>query len=470
VSVVLIQWSVAVCVLYLLLVYGAYAFMLALSGIERGIRARGRRDDDYELIRESRLTIPASIIAPMYNEAPIAVAAASSFLSVDYPEYEVVIVNDGSTDETLKTLTSAFELERVERLYRKTYATKPIRGIYRSRIHPCLLVIDKENGGKADSLNCGLNFARYRYVCGVDGDTILARNALLDGMRLVLSDPARVIGVTGHIAIHGTPEAAVDDAGAPCRVDRRPLLAFQHLDYLRSFFNHRLGWTRLNMMLCAVGAFQIWRRDVLEEVNGFSTEFTCEDIELTFRIHEKFRREGRDYQILSLAETVGVTEGPDRPSRLIAQRERWQRVISETVFHYRRMLFNPRYGTVGLLGVPFFLVSEVLAPVFELLALLAIVGGFAVGAFPLGDSLLMLAVLSFANGIFATAAVLLEDRTSRSYGLRDLLWLNILGLFDLILYRPLIVLARAKGTWRFLRRDTGWHKFERNPRPLPASR
>ena len=460
----LIQWSVVVCAAYLLLVYGAYAFMLAFSGVERATRARGRTDDDYELVRHSPLTIPASIIAPMYNEAPIAVIAASSYLRVDYPEYEVVIVNDGSTDETLSVLSSAFQLEPVERFYRRTLATQPIRGIYRSRTHPRLLVIDKENGGKADSLNCGLNFARYRYVCGVDGDTILTRNALLDGMRLVLSDPARVIGVTGHVAIHGTPESALNADGAPCRVDTRPLLAFQHLDYLRSFFNNRLGWTRLNMMLCAVGAFQIWRRDVLEEVEGFSTEFTCEDIELTFRIHEKFLREGRDYKILSLAETVGVTEGPDRVTSLIAQRERWQRVIMETVIHYRRMLFNPRYGTVGLLGVPFFLVSEVLAPVFELLALLGIVGGFAVGAFPLVGSLLMLATITFANAIFATAAILLEDRTSRAYRLRDLLRLIILSPLDLVLYRPLIVLARAKGTWRYLRGDTGWHKFERNAR------
>lgn len=461
----LIQWSVTVCLAYLLLVYGSYALMLGLSGIERAIRGRGRGPDDYELVRESQLTIPASIIAPMYNEAPIAVVAAASFLQVDYPEYEVVIVNDGSTDETLSVLSSAYELEPVERFYRRTLETQPISGIYRSRTHPNLLVIDKTNGGKADSLNCGLNFARYRYVCGVDGDTILTRNALLDGMRLVLSDPARVIGVTGHIAIHGRPESAFNDRGAPCRVDPRPLLAFQHLDYLRSFFNNRLGWTRLNMMLCAVGAFQIWRRDVLEEVDGFSTEFTCEDIELTFRIHEKFRREGRDYEILSLSETVGVTEGPDRVPRLIAQRERWQRVIMETVIHYRKMIFNRRYGTVGLLGVPFFLVSEVVAPLFELLALLGIIGGLAIGAFPLGVSLLMLAAITFANAIFVTAAVLLEDRTSRAYGLRDLLGLIILGPLDLLVYRPLIVFARAKGTWRFLRRDTGWHKFERNARP-----
>ena len=140
----------------------------------------------------------------------------------------------------------------------------------------------------------------------------------------------------------------------------------------------------------------------------------------------------------------------------------------ETVFHYRKMLFNPRYGTVGLLGVPFFLVSEVIAPVFEILALLGIAGGFALGTFPLVTSLLMLAAITFANAIFTTAAVLLEDRTSRAYALRDLLRLIVLSPLDLVFYRPLVVFARAKGTWRFLRRDTDWHKFERNARPAPA--
>jgi poly-beta-1,6-N-acetyl-D-glucosamine synthase len=276
--------------------------------------------------------------------------------------------------------------------------------------------------------------------------------------------PARIIGVTGHIAISGAPELALNTDGAPSKVDRHPFLAFQHLDYLRSFFNNRLGWTRLNMMLCAVGAFQIWRRDVLEEVNGFSTEFTCEDIELTFRIHEKFRREGRPYAILSLSETVGVTEGPDRARTLIAQRERWQRVIMETVFHYRRMFLNPRYGTVGLIGVPFFVVSEVIAPVFEILALVCIVAGFTLGTFGLVNAALMLIAISFANAIFTSAAVMFEDRTSRTYALSDLCKLITLAPLDLVLYRPLIIYARAKGAWRFLRRDTDWHKFERNAR------
>jgi biofilm PGA synthesis N-glycosyltransferase PgaC len=459
-----VRWAVLVCLGYLLAVYGCFGVMIVLSTVEERLRRRRRGLESLDRVRLSELTIPVSIIAPVYNEEPVVGSAARSFLAVDYPEFEVVIVNDGSTDGTLEALVQEFGLERVTTHFRRRYDSAPIRGIYRSATHPALVVVDKENGGKADALNAGLNLARYRYVCGVDGDTVLSRQSLLQGMRLALQDPQRIVGVTGHIAIAGRPEDASETQDRVRRLDPRTLLVFQHLDYLRSFFNNRLGWTRLNTMLCAVGAFQIWRRDVLEELGGFSTEFTCEDIELTFRVHERFRREGRDYEIVSLPETVGVTEGPDDVRKLVAQRERWQRVILETVVHYRRMLFRRRYGSVGFVGVPFFVLSEVLAPVFEVLALTALVAGLVLGSVQLVPTLLMLAALALLNGILTSAAVLLEDRTSRAYPLRDLARLIALGPLDLFLYRPIIFWARAKGTWRYVRGDKSWHKFERNVR------
>jgi poly-beta-1,6-N-acetyl-D-glucosamine synthase len=459
-----VAWVVAVCFSYLALTYLSYALLIVTSVAERRLRTSTRRLGDDDLVRESTLTIPVTIVAPLYNEAPIAAASVASFVAVDYPEYDVVVVNDGSTDATLERLIEAFALQPVQHFYRKLFTSKPIRTIYRSATHPNLLVIDKENGGKADSLNCGLNFARYRYVCGVDGDTILARRSLLDGMRLVLTDPGRVIGVTGHIAINGKPEASLNADGVPSRLDRRPLLAFQHLDYLRSFFNNRLGWTRLNMMLCAVGAFQIWRRDVLEEVNGFSTEFTCEDIELTFRVHEKFLREQRDYEIHCLPDNVGTTEGPDTVRKLVSQRERWQRVINETVWHYRGMWFRKRYGSVGLIGAPFYLFTEVLAPAFELLAIATFAVAVALGVFDPAVFVLMLVAIAFLTGALTACAILLDDLQSRTYRTRDLVRMLLLAPLDLVLYRPVIVWARLKGTWRFLRHDKAWHKFERNVR------
>ncbi len=356
---------VLVCAGYLLLVYAAYAALIVVGLFENSVRRLESASQDYGTVASSRFTIPVTVILAAFNEESGVTASIRSLLAQDYPEFEVIVVNDGSTDGTLERLREDFSLEPAERFPRLLIETGRVRGYYESAAHPGLLVIDKENGGKADALNAGINAARFRYVCGVDADAIFFPDALLRGMRLVLSDPGRILGVTCHLAIAESPGRTASAPAGHRPVERRPLLAYQHLDYLRAFFNNRIAWSRLDFMLCAVGAFQIWRRDVLEELGGFARGFTCEDIELTFRIHETYLRAGRDYRILCLPDTVGVTEGPDTVRKLVAQRERWQRVILETVWSYRRMLGRPRYRSVGLLGVPYYVLSEVLAPVFE---------------------------------------------------------------------------------------------------------
>jgi cellulose synthase/poly-beta-1,6-N-acetylglucosamine synthase-like glycosyltransferase len=241
-------------------------------------------------------------------------------------------------------------------------------------------------------------------------------------------------------------------------------MAYQHMDFLRAFFNNRLAWSRHGFMLCSPGGFQVWRRDVLEEVGGYSTTFTCEDIELTFRVHERFLREGRDYRIHCLPDNVGITEGPDSVGKLVSQRERWQRVINETVWHYRRMWFNPRYRNVGLIGAPFYLFTETLSPIVELFALVSIPLSFALGVFEPAAFAVMLGAVAFVNAALTACAILLDDLQSRMYRKRDLARLLLLAPLDLVLYRPIIVWARLKGSWRYLRGDKAWHKFERNAR------
>jgi biofilm PGA synthesis N-glycosyltransferase PgaC len=403
-------------------------------------------------------------VVAAYDEETAIVSTVESLLGLEYPEFEVIAVNDGSNDETLQRLVDAFDLEPYHVFVRHVFPTEPVRGIYRSAAHPNLVVVDKENGGKSDALNAGLNVARFRYVCGVDADTVFDRDALLMGMRRVVEDPARIIGVTSHLTIAQDPARAMAAPAGRRPIDRRPFMAYQHLDYLRAFFNNRLAWSRLGFMLCAVGAFQIWRRDVLEEVGGYSRRFTCEDIELTFRVHEKFLREGREYEIHCLPDNVGTTEGPDTVRKLVSQRERWQRVINETVWHYRRMWFRRSYGSVGLVGTPFYLATEVLAPVFEVLGFVTLALAVGLGVFEPLTFVVMLCAIAFLNAALTACAILLDDVQSRTYRLRDLVRVLALAPLDLVLYRPVIVWARLKGTWRFLRGDKSWHKFERNVR------
>ena len=464
-----LRWIVIVCLAYLALVYLSY-FALAFVGlVENATRRHESAAEDYETLAASRFTIPVSVVLAAYNEESAIVPTVLSLLDQTYPEFEVIVVNDGSKDGTLARLVREFDLKPYEVFTKRFVQTEPIRAVYRSAKHPNLIAIDKDNGGKADALNAGLNVARFRYICGVDADTVFSKDALLKGMRLVMTDPAHVIGVTSHLSIALDPSRAMSDPAGRRRLRGKSLLAYQHLDYLRAFFNNRLGWSRLDFMLCAVGAFQIWRRDVIEEVGGFARGFTCEDIELTFRVHEHYLRGGRRYKILCLPDNVGTTEGPDTVRKLVAQRERWQRVINESVWHYRRMLFNRRYKRVGMLGMPYYVLSEVAAPLFELLAFVSLVLAVALGVFDPKTFVLTLALISFVNGSLTALAILADDLQSRLYAPAELVRLLLLAPLDLVLYRPVLVWARLKGTWRFLRGDKGWYKFERNERATPQS-
>jgi len=455
---------VLVCLGYLLLTNIIYVVLVAVAAVENGVRRHETASQDYDVLSESRFTIPVSVIVAAYDEETAIVSTVESLLAFDYPEFEVIVVNDGSNDETMERLRDAFELEPYEVFVRHVFTTEDVRAIHRSARRANLIVVDKDNGGKADALNAGLNVARFRYVCGVDADTVFDREALLKGMRRVVQDPARIVGVTSHLTIAEDPERSMAAPKGRRPIDRRPFMAYQHLDYLRAFFNNRLAWSKLGFMLCSVGAFQIWRRDVLEEVGGYSRRFTCEDIELTFRVHERFLREGRDYEIHCLPDNVGTTEGPDTVRKLVSQRERWQRVIDETVWHYRKMWFNPRYGSVGIVGAPFYLMTEVLAPVVEVLAIVSLPIAIALGVFDPVVFGVMIAAIAFMNGALTASAILLDDLQSRTYRPRDLTRLLLLAPLDLVLYRPIIVWSRIKGSWRFLRGDKAWHKFERNER------
>jgi poly-beta-1,6-N-acetyl-D-glucosamine synthase len=465
----LLFWTVTACFVYLVVVFVLYLVMLGAALLQNAYVARQSRTEDYQLLSVSRFTIPVSVIAPAYNEASVIEPTVRSLLELNYPEVEIIVVNDGSTDDTLGVLRRSFDLEPHETFYRRQFETEMVRGIYRSRTHPNLVVVDKENGGKADALNAGVNLAGYRYICTVDADTVYYPDALVRSMRFPMQDPATVVGVTSNLTISHHPEAHDRCVTGTTTVDRRWLTNFQMLDYVRAFLNNRMGWTRWSFMLCCSGAFSIWRRDVVIEMGGFSRSFTCEDIEFTFRVHERMRRERRKYRIVALPDRVGRTEGPDTIASLVSQRARWQRVITETVWHYRRMLFNPRYGSVGLVGVPLYLIVEVLAPVFQVISVFTIPLAWWLGVLDWRLFVVLTGTIASANGFLTNMALASGNSDRHPYAIPDLIQLMLLGFVDLYVYRPILVYAQAKGVIDFMWGQKGWHKFERNTRGLDAT-
>ena len=459
-----LRLCVVACGAYLVLLYGIYASLMLMGLVETRRRRRERAADDLALLAGSRFAPGVSILVPAYNESTGLADAVRSLLAVDYPEFEVIVVNDGSTDETLPKLVEALDLVPVDATSRDVLRTQPIEGYYRSASDPRLIVVDKGNGGKADALNAAFNHSRYRYVCGVDADMVFTRDALSRAMREIARDPDVIVGLTSYFENARNPVQSLQDGVRYSGPDTRPLFAFQTFDYLRAFFNNRTPWARMNFMLCAAGAFQVWRRDLVEELGGWSAEFTCEDIEFTFRVHRVLRERGRRYRIACLPDCVGVTEGPDSVRNLVSQRERWQRVILETCWANRRMWFNPRYGTVGLLGVPFYLLSEIVAPVFEVLAIGALVVGGVAGLIDWWEFALLTVLITLANSALTTGALLMLDLEARAYRASGVARLLALMPLEMVVYRPIMAWARLKGTWRFTRGDRAWHKFERNVR------
>jgi biofilm PGA synthesis N-glycosyltransferase PgaC len=446
-------------------VLGLYAaVMIVLASLEGRFRRRQERVEDYEAVLGSQYTIPVSIVAPAFNEELLVVPAVRSLLAQSYPEFEVIVVDDGSTDGTIAALHAAYDLEPRQVFTRQVLRTQPTTMIYRSRRDPRLTVVSKANGGKADALNCGVNFARYRYLCCVDGDTVFARDALLKGMTLVARDPGRIVGAASLFGISLEPESAIGAHGERPTANAHLLGDFQHLDMMRAFVAYRAAWSRLDTMLCVSGAYGLWRRDVILEVGGFSPAFTCEDIEMTFRVHERFRREGRPYRIISLPSMVAQTEGPRGVKALVSQRARWQRVTLETVWHYKHMIGRPRYGAVGMLGVPYYALFECVAPVFQVISISALVGAIAAGLLDWPAYLAFVGMIAFGTALPTTVAISLHDRAYRDYPVKDLVRMLVLGPLDLVLYRPILMWAGLVGTWQFLRKEKGWHKFDRNVR------
>lgn len=453
------------CFAYLVVSYTVFFALAIVAALETTLRREQRRAEDFDTLALSRFTIPVSVLVPAYNEEVMICASVESLLKMEYPELEVIVVNDGSSDRTLERLKAHFDLEPQRVLHRRRLVTEDVRAVYRSAREPRLVVVDKENGGKADALNCGLNFARYRYLCCVDADSFYDTTALLHTMRLALKDPARIVGVTSLISISSQPERWSSDEPGEKRWDRSLLVNFQHLDYMRAFLNNRVSWSRFNFMLCSVGAFALWRRDVLLELGGFSRSFTCEDIEMTFRVHHQYLKDKKPYEILCMPESIAVTEGPDRTRHLISQRARWQRVITETLWHYRGMMFNPRYKTVGLLGMPMYLLYEGLVPVVELIAFLSLPLAWWLGVIGWSTFFLVAGCISLANGILTNWALWSEDRGARRYAIPSLIGFMSLGLIEYLLYRPIILVSRWRGIVDFLRGEKAWKKFERNRRP-----
>ena len=403
---------------------------------------------------------PISILVPAHNEEGSIVASVRNLLSLQHPEYEVVVINDGSQDGTLARLADAFDLQETELIVRRTLRTKPERGIYRTVLHPNLIVVDKDNGGKADALNMGINLAQFPIVCAIDADSLLDADALLRASRLFAEDDDVVaVGGTVRPLNGGTVSGGhVTELHAPKRWIER----FQVLEYGRAFFTGRAGWSALGALLIISGAFGLFRRTSVIAAGGYDTETVGEDMELVVRLQKQARERGGTARVVATPDPICWTEVPRDFRSLRRQRNRWQRGLWETLGTHRDMLFNRRFGRLGMIGIPYFWLFEGASPIMELLGFGVLIAAAATGTLDLGLAALFLLLAVAYGALLSQLAVGIETLLlSRYTSLRDRMKLLAAALLEFIGYHQLLSLERLIATFQVRRKRGRWGKAER---------
>ena len=442
-----------------------YFLLLAIIGFfQQHKRIAESEAEEYALLSSSTSAIPVSIIFPARNEELWIEDSLQSILNIDYPEYEVIVVNDGSTDDTFAILDRMLELKSVDRVYPDRFSHGQIHEVYRSELHPNVTVISESSGfKKAGAVNAGLNFACYDYVCSMDSDVILEPDAFLRSMTFIEKDPDRVVGVSSYF---GLVNGFKIEKGKI--VDRNfsynPLIAYQNLEYLRNFIGNRISWSAVNAVPNVSGGFGIWRKDLVMDLEGYETGFSSEDIELTFHAQDLIVKQKKNYQILALPYNIGWTEGPSTIPRLISQRRRWQRVIDETIWRYKHMILNPKYKWFAFLTLPYYVIYESLGVFFETLSIGLLIAAWATGILKLNIFLAYFTFMVLSQAIISLLVLVEFMRDQKLFRPGYACYLAILSIFEIFLYRWIILIAKIEGTIGFFRGEAEYETYERSKR------
>ncbi|MFQ5996632.1 MAG: glycosyltransferase [Dehalococcoidales bacterium] len=446
---------------YFIAINGSYFGLLLISYFSV-IRYRRRiQHEQWRRIIQSPLTVPVSILAPAYNEELTIVESVKSLLMLEYPEFEVIVINDGSEDKTLAKLKAAFNLQPVPADIEEKVPCQPIVGVYRSPDNPSLVVVDKVNGGKADAQNAGINVSQYPLICVIDADSLIEGNALLRVTKPFLERPGKTVAVGGIVRV---ANGCTIEAGRVVRagLSRAWLPLIQTVEYLRAFLFGRSGWSALHSLLIISGAFGVFRKDVVIAVGGFLKGSLGEDIELVVRMHRYLREQGREYEMHFLPDPVCWTEVPESLKILGRQRNRWQRGLIDALNIHRRMMLNPKYGAIGMVAFPYFALFEMLAPIVELSGYIIIPLSYALGIVNFLFFALFLTVAILIGVILSTGSVVLEELSFRRYPkTSDILKLITTGFLENFGYRQMTVWWRVKGFWDYFTGKTAWGMMER---------
>lgn len=425
------------------------------------VKRKQDRFVDNIMSQRSSCSIPISIITPAYNEGAVIIDSVKGMLKLDYPVYEVIVVNDGSTDDSMSKLIEAFNLRKANYPIRRQVPCAGIRGIYRNPAIPKLTVVDKVNGGKkADACNAGINVSRYPYFINMDADCLLDDDSLFWISRSFMKDNT-CIAVGGIMRTNNGSEIKnyrVTKFGMP----ENWLARFQILEYGRSFLLGRILTAKLGCLMVISGAFGAFHKETVIKTGGYSLDCIGEDMELVMKLHHYMRKNKRKYKIAFSPKAICWTQSPIKYNELRGQRRRWQVGLIQVLSRYRCMFLNPRYGTIGMIGMPYQVLYEMLGPLVELAGLVVMPLSLYFGIITV-PGLILFCTAGLQLGLLGSFSSLLADAVifNRTIRLRDYLFLAFLCLADTITYRPITLLFRLEAAFCYKKYSHNWGTITR---------
>lgn len=434
-------------------------FLLALKGL-RDYRNQKKNWPYYKML-SSTYVPPVSILVPSYNEEKTVVNNIKSLLSMEYSQFEVVVINDGSEDETLNVLIKAFDLKRVDQPYQERIPTQKIKGVYVSSTVQNLTVIDKVNGGKADALNVGINSCKYPLFTAIDADSILEKDSLLKVVRPFIDNPDEVV-VTGGIVRILNGSKVENGFIQEVFLSKTSLVILQTVEYLRAFLFGRMGWSELNSILIVSGAFGVFKKEVIINIGGYTADTIGEDMELIMKVHKQMRQEKQDYKIHFVPDPVCWTQGPEDIKSLRAQRIRWHRGLIDSLFNHKDMLFNPKYGIVGMIAVPYFWVAEMFGPVIEVLGYVSVLLAYLLGVLNYRFAILFFIFSVLYGVLISIGSIMLEENNFMKYEkISDYVKMIFYAIIENFGYRQLNSFWRVRSFIGYKRKENKWGNIAR---------
>ena len=437
-------------------------YLIQLISATMGLReySRSLKYSDYSRYTFSDNMVPISVLVPAYNESATIVDNTRNLLSLDFGNYEVIVVNDGSKDNTLDLLKDAFRLIQIDQPYKRSIPTQQIRALYRSAEYPNLVVVDKENGGKADALNAGINVSMYPVFVSIDADSILERSSLAKIIYSFMIDP-KCVAVGGIIRIASGCEI-VNGELREINMSNNPLLMLQTNEYLRAFLTGRIGFHKMGMLLIISGAFGAFNKQLVIDAGGYTPRCIGEDMELVVKLHQHMLKGKRVYSIKFLPDPVCWTQPPDTLGDLKKQRKRWHIGLIDTLMRHRDMAFNPDYGRVGIFCLPYFWIFELIGPVFEVMGYFSVPISFLLGIVDLHFMLSFFLVAVLYGTILSVGALLMEENTFRKYPrISQILKLFLYAVLDNFGYRQLNTIYKVEAMLGFRRNKSSWGSIQR---------